>query len=129
DDVRGALAELVARERVEVDSTTRAYRATRSFERLTSEAWAARIGSLNSVLRNLVQVVAARFLRGDAKARARTLAFRLRAEDLTELDALYDDGVLARVRALDAAAEGDPHAIPMNLTVLWAPPSGEEDES
>jgi hypothetical protein len=88
--------------------------------RLVGPSWEARFDALHNLLGNVSATVFARFFRDDAKALARTIQFQMRAEDLPRLAALYEQ-VWAGIREIEAAAAGDPQALRMDLSMIWAP--------
>lgn len=96
--------------------------------RLYKENWIARLDGLNNLLGNVRDVIRARFFERDERAFARTLSFRLRAEDLEELQALYEEVVWPRITELEARVDAAEDAETFNLSMLWAPHQ-EESES
>lgn len=97
--------------------------------RLYKENWIARLDGLNNLLGNVRDVIKARFFERDERAFARTLSFRLRARDLEELQALYEEVIWPRITELEARVEDAEDADTFNLSVLWAPHQVEDEAS
>ena len=105
----------------EIDGRTTTYEVVTSEQRLVRDDLMARIDALNTLLGNVTDAVFGRFFQKDEKAFARSLQFRVRAEDLPRLKALYEEHVWRELSALDEDARDDPNAIPMGATLCWAP--------
>ncbi len=121
EEVRHALELLVAQERVlRVEGRTTYYEVPKSEFRLYQDNWMAKIDGLNNHLFSVVDSVFGRIFRGDERAFARTLNFRIRREDLDELRKLYEEVIFQRLRDLDAAAK-DGDSVEMGLSINWAP--------
>jgi len=88
-------------------------------DRRVWDSWLARIDGMNNILGNLADAVYGRFFAEEALAFARTLAFRVRPEDVHELEVLYKT-IFEVVTRLDSAAEGAANAVEINLSVLWS---------
>lgn len=112
---------------VEVDGRTPRYDIASATRRIVGRDWMGRIDGLNNLMNNVADAVFARFFRGEERAFARTLRLRVRPEDLPELQELYEEHVWERLRALDERARGDEHAIPMGVSILWAPEAPNKD--
>ncbi|MEM9070596.1 MAG: hypothetical protein AAGE52_18970 [Myxococcota bacterium] len=121
-DLDNALATLVREGRVIVKKESRreVYHRVRSNSRLVGDGWSGRIDGLQHLLDNLANVIYARFFRDDRKAFARTISVQLRAEDLPELERIYES-VWERVTALEASARDDPNALHVDLSMFWGP--------
>lgn len=89
--------------------------------RLYRENWIARLDGLNNLLGNVRDVIRARFFERDERAFARTLNFRLRPEDLEELQALYEQVIWPKITELEGRVEASQEADAFNLSVMWAP--------
>ena len=132
--VEEALVQLLEQQRIapvrdDGDSTVPTYAPTQSVNSQIGEAWVKRIGSLNSLMGNLHQVVQRRFFGEDARAFARTLTFMLRPEGFGALERLFLETLVPAIAALDEEAahgtdEGSDEAVGVKLSLLWAP----EDE-
>jgi hypothetical protein len=105
----------------EVQGRTTTYEVVQSAQRLVRDDIMARIDALNTMLGNVTDAVFGRFFHKEQKAFARSLQFRIRAEDLPRLRELYEESVWKTLSQLDEAALDDPHAIPMGATLCWAP--------
>ncbi len=105
----------------EVPGRTPTYEVVQSAQRLVRDDIMARIDALNTMLGNVTDAVFGRFFHKEHKAFARSLQFRVRAEDLPKLRELYEEAVWKTLSELDEAASDDPHAIPMGATLCWAP--------
>ena len=120
--VDDAIDLLVEQGRIrEMDGRTTTYEVVASEQRLVRDDLMARIDALNTLLGNVTDAVFGRFFQQDEKAFARSLQFRVRAEDLPRLKALYEEHVWRELSALDEAARQDPNAISMGATLCWAP--------
>lgn len=121
-EISAALRLLVEQQRaVLVEGRTPRFEALRSDRRLVADSLLARLDALGNLAENVSHAVFARFFRGDARAFARTLNFRVRTEDLARLQRLYEEHVWPALRALDEAAKNSPDTQAMDLSVLWAP--------
>ena len=122
DAVDDAIDLLVEQGRIrEVDGRTTTFEVVTNEQRLVRDDLMARIDALNTLLGNVTDAVFGRFFQKDEKAFARSLQFRVRAEDLPRLKALYEEHVWRELSALDEAARQDPNAISMGATLCWAP--------
>ena len=122
DAVDDAIDLLVEQGRIrEVDGRTTTFEVVTNEQRLVRDDLMARIDALNTLLGNVTDAVFGRFFQKDEKAFARSLQFRVRAEDLPRLKALYQEHVWRELSALDEAARQDPNAISMGATLCWAP--------
>jgi hypothetical protein len=83
-----------------------------------SENFARRIGALNSLVQNVAETVVARFIEPRSGSFARTLNFRVREEDLVELETAYRE-LLDRMLELESKA--DSTSVPIRMSVLWTP--------
>lgn len=128
-DVHQALDLLVAEQRIaRLDGRTVTYTAMSKETRLVRPGWRARIDGLNQLMSTVTNVVAGRFFRNDATAFVRTSQLRVRERDLIQLNDLYDKQIWPLLKALDAAAEGDPEAVPLSVSILWGPEGSIERE-
>lgn len=105
----------------EMAGRTTTFEVVQSEQRLVRDDIMARIDALNTLLGQVTDAVFGRFFRQEQKAFARSLQFRIRAEDLPRLRQLYEESVWKTLSELDEAARDDPHAIPMGATLCWAP--------
>lgn len=120
--VKHTLDRLVAAGRlVRDEGRTPRYGVARQAYRLVRDAWLARLDGLDNLLRSVGNTIEARFFRPSAPAFARTLNLHVRPADLPRLARLYEETIWAELAALDAAAEGDPDAVALDFSVLWAP--------
>lgn len=103
------------------DGRTPRYGVARQAYRLVRDAWLARLDGLDNLLRSVGNTIEARFFRPTEPAFARTLNLHVRPADLPRLTRLYEDIIWKELAALDAAAEGDPDAVTLDFSVLWAP--------
>ncbi len=119
-EIELALATLLDEGRVEMveEGRTARYRAVKQVTSLVSENFARRIGALNSLVQNVAETVVARFIEPRAGSFARTLNFRVREEDLVELETAYRE-LLDRMLELEAKA--DSTSVPIRMSVLWTP--------
>lgn len=99
---------------------------TRLVTRLVDEDFSRRIGALNSLLQNVSETVVSRFIERRAVAFARTLNFRIRAEDAEELNLAYQ-AFLEQMVALEARIEQNSESIPVRLSILWSEIDEESD--
>ena len=121
-EVEEALERLLEEGRVVADkegSTT--YLLARGASRLVEDSWVAKIDGLNKLMQTLADAVYARFFDDEPKAFARNLQFHLRAEALPKLREMYENCVWEELVELDEAAETDPNALGMEVSVLWSP--------
>jgi len=123
EDVSRALAELVEQGAVLSQAGRRVdtYRAASGSYYLVRDEMMSRIDALQNLMHSVVQVSEARFLNDDTRAFSRNLGFRVRPEDLPQLQKLYEEHIFPLVCALDEAATGDESSVPLNLSVFWAP--------
>lgn len=120
-EVHMALGRLLGEGRVEeVPGRTTTYRILKSVNSLVRDSWLARIGGLNSLLRNLGDTVVGRFFNHDSRALARTLSFHVLPEHYSALEALLEH-TISQIAALDAEAQGQPLAERVRLSLLYAP--------
>lgn len=117
---------MVAMERLEnegrlrrIDGRTIKFGTTRLVTRLVDEDFSRRIGALNSLLQNVAETVVGRFIERRATAFARTLSFRIRAEDVEELNASYQ-AFLRKMVALEGRVEAGTESLPIRLSILWS---------
>ena len=123
-EVHKALQELLNEDRIQLGGTGKVpqYELKVSVDRRVRDTWLARIDGLSNALKNVGDAIYARFFTdcGD-EAFARTLAFRVRPQDLPRLKALYEEHIFALIQELDSQAEGDPDAQALSLSMFWAP--------
>ena len=125
DDIEAALDLLIRDGRVEpVEGRTLKYAPTQRANRIMDTDLARRIDALNNVLQVLSEATQHRFIEDDTRASARTVAMRVRTEDLPELEKIYEELIWPRLVALDERASGDESAIDLGLTLLWTPIGG-----
>ena len=122
DEVDAAIEQLLAEGRLS-EETGRTPRLVvdAHVTSLVRDTWLARIGGLNSFLGNLTDAVFGRFFRAEPRAFARTLNFLVRREDQPALDRLFAETLVPTIRALDEAAQGQPDADTVRLSLCWAP--------
>ena len=121
-EILAALDTLVAEERAErVERRPPEYRVHQKNFRLYRRNWIARIDGLQNLLGNLTGVIGARFFDGDDRAFARTLSFRLRTQDLHELQSLYEDHVWRTITELEARVQSGDRVETIDLSLFWAP--------
>lgn len=120
--VHAALARLVAEERVRRRRRGRVevYERTRKNSRLVEAKWENRLDGLGHLLANVASAIYGRCFREEEKALIRTISFYLRAEDLGALQRIYER-VWEDVQRLEAAAESDPQALRMELSLVFSP--------
>ena len=120
-----ALDELVRQERVNLvqEEPTRKYAVPEAEFRLYQRDWMARIDGLNNLLANLTDAVVGRFFDGDERSFARTLNFRIRREDVEQLEEMYEQEIWDRLVRLEKKAEeaDDDEVLEMSLSAIWAP--------
>ncbi|MGM0554828.1 MAG: hypothetical protein ACQEVA_00430 [Myxococcota bacterium] len=122
EEVERAVETLIAAGRiVEREGRTPVYEIARGESRLVEDGWLSKVDALNHLLSTISSAVYARFFASDGKALARNLHFHIRAEDLPELRALYEDHIWPTLSEMDERAANDRHRIPMDLSVAWAP--------
>ena len=107
------------------------FRVTSPRGRLVKDSWYVRIGSLDSLLDNLSDTIAARLLEGREDAFARTLNLRVPRARLGALKELYENTIWPRLVALDEEAQNVPERDEVRLSLFWCrgapPPEGEEE--
>ncbi|WP_373047935.1 hypothetical protein [Vulgatibacter sp.] len=120
--VAKALQLLVEQQRARrIEGRTIRYEALKAERRLVADSLFSRLDALQNLAANLAHAVYGRFFRGEARAFARTLAFRIRPEDLPRLQQLYEEQIWPALKALDEAARGAADADALDFSVLWAP--------
>ncbi|MEO1273284.1 MAG: hypothetical protein AAFX99_34810, partial [Myxococcota bacterium] len=119
--ISAALKQMLDEERIAPNAgRTVTYRVVRSVTSMVRDTWLARIGGLNSLLQNLTDTVYGSFVLRDPRSTARTLTFSVMPERLDELQAAFL-ALVQTIAALDEEAEGHPDAVPMRLSVFFAP--------
>lgn len=122
DVVDEAIDALVAQGRIRlIEGRTPTYTIVQHAQRLVRDDLMSRIDALNSLLTTVTDAVFGRFFAADDKAFARALQFHIRPEELPRLQAFYEEQLWPLLSELDEAARDDPHAIPMGVTICWAP--------
>lgn len=120
--VEAALDVLLSRGRIrERVGRTLMYEAVESVRRLPRDTWMARIGGLNSFVENLTHATFGRFFRREPRAFARTVSFQVPPGAVNELDKLYEELLLPRLREITEQAEECESGEPMQLSLCWAP--------
>ena len=128
EELEQALALLLEQGRVVLDEgRTTTYRVTRRANRLEDSTLAARVDGLNNLLAVLRDTVVGRFFREDRQAGARTVALRVRPQDVEEIERIYEEHVWPRLVELDQRAEGDSSAVELGLAMLWSPQRDGDD--
>lgn len=121
-EIAAALRLLVEQKRaVLVEGRTPRYEALKAERRLVADSLLSKLDALGNLAGNVSHAVYGRFFQGEQRAFARTLNFRIRPEDLQQLQALYQERIWPLLRDLDQAAQQSPDAQAMDLSVLWAP--------
>ncbi len=133
--VEAAIDVLLEQERIELDArgSTPVYIPTQSVNSQLSTQWVKRIGGLNSLVDNLYQTIALRFLKDEVseeEAFARTLSFYLTPDRLASLQELFWKVMVPRISELDQASHSEPDAHTVKMTLFWAaaPPERDEEE-
>ena len=123
DEIESALDALIEQGAVRSEDRqgTTHYALERGAFRLYKDNWIARIDALNNQLDHISDTVFARFFSEDRKSFARTITLSVREEDLPQLERLYRDVIFPELVKLDAAATGQEHVQPMELSISWAP--------
>lgn len=120
--VKRTLDRLVEVGRLEREGgRTPRYRVARQAYRLVRDAWLARLDGLDNLFRAVSGVVEARFFRPETPAFVRTLNLHVRPDDIAALQRLYEEVIWPALVEMDASAEGDPEAVALDFSVLWAP--------
>lgn len=128
-EIEEAIEILLDTERVAVsEGRTTSYTVTRRANRILDDGLAARIDGLNNMLSTIRDTVARRFFDDDPRAGARTVALRIRPEDLAAIEQLYEEAVWPRLVELDQKAEAREDAIEVGLTLVWSPRGAEPEE-
>ena len=121
EQIESALNTMTAEGRIEPQpGRTETFTVIRSVNSVVRDTWLARIGALNSLAANLVDTVRGRFFARDRLSFARTLTFRVRPSAFRELESAFQE-LVARVAQLDGDDGHDPQALPIRLSVLFAP--------
>ena len=97
------------------------YTVARESHRMKRRGWPARIGGLNSLMSTVADTVYARFFGGSSPALARTLLLRVKPTQLQRLEEIYETLIFKTLAELDAEASDDRLAVPMSVSVCWAP--------
>jgi DNA-binding MarR family transcriptional regulator len=97
------------------------YAIVRESHRMKRLGWPARIGGLNSLMSTVADTVYARFFGESSPVLARTLLLRVRTGQLQRLEEIYETQIYKALAQLDAEASDDPLAVPMSVSVCWAP--------
>ena len=120
--VEAALDVLLSRGRIrERVGRTLMYETVESVRRLPRDTWMARIGGLNSFVENLTHATFGRLFRREPRAFARTVSFQVPPGAVNELDKLYEELLLPRLREITEQAEECESGEPMQLSLCWAP--------
>lgn len=104
----------------EQEGRTVTLRVVRSVHSRVRDSWLARIGGLNSLSQNLAETVLGSFFLRDGRSLARTMSFHLLPHQQEQLKEALQQLIQA-IAAMDQEAEGQPQALPVRLSVLWAP--------
>lgn len=123
EEVKAALEQLLEDKRVLVceEDGARIFQVSKQEYRLVSKEWSVRLDGVNNLLSNVANAIDARFFHTDDRAFARTVSFRIRDEDLPQLEQLYKELIWPRLKSLDEAAHEDLDAHVIDLSILWAP--------
>lgn len=121
-EIDAAIELLLEEKRIEVrtGATVEMLGLSKSEARLYQDDFMSRIDGLTHLIETITDVVRARFVSSDDDAFARNLTFRVAPEDRETLRLAYEE-FYERLAALDEAASQAGDAIPINLSVLWAP--------
>ncbi|MCC6994940.1 MAG: hypothetical protein IT370_10050 [Deltaproteobacteria bacterium] len=131
DAIDQALRVLLREERVfEQPGRSPTFAIRKAEDRLVRPGWAARLGALDSLVRNVVGVVHARFFAGSERAFARTVSFRMRRGDHEELRRFYDEKLWPFLAALEAKAKGkqDDDVEVTQLSIVWTSQRDDSDK-
>lgn len=120
EEIEHAIDKLIEEGRLEVvEGRVTRYRASKLVSRLVDDAFSSRIGALNSLLQNVGETVARRFIAQTGMAFARTLNFRIRRCDVGELEDVYSE-LLERLLELESRVTDNDEDVPVRMSVLWA---------
>jgi hypothetical protein len=129
--LEAALESLIAEERAAFEpGRTPMYRATRRANRLLDNTMAARVDGLNHLLQTLQETVRRRFFLQDQRAGARTIGLRVRREEITEIERLYEEVLWAKLVELDSRAReaNEDEVVEIGLALCWSPMSDTPDD-
>lgn len=122
ESVDRALDQLIESGRVvENNGRVVTYSVAASSQRLSRRGWLAKIGGLNSLLSAVTDTVYSRFFGEPKRSLARTLLLRVSPDDISRLEEIYETHIWKPLAELDAKADNDRFAIPISLSVCWAP--------
>lgn len=129
DEIEKTLERLIEQRRVIVEEgRTTTYATTQRANRLPDDTESAKIDALNHLLQIIEQAVQRRFFGKDPRAAARNASLRVRAQDIHELELLYEQHIWPKLVELDAKASEDDNAIEIGWLTCWSPMQNIEDE-
>ena len=127
DAIRDALELLIDQQRVVAqEGRTTLYAATQKANRLSDSTEAAKIDALNHLLGTVIEAVERRFLERDPRAGARNVSLRLRREDLSEIEHLYETVIWPKLCELDERASDAEDTIELGWVTCWSPLDSED---
>ena len=115
------LRSLAKDRRIRLDRDTSLYGLVIQQDRRVWDSWVARVDGLKDVLGTLTDVIYGRFFRGEPRATARTLSFRIDEREMGALAKLYEEVIFARIVELDERAGEAEQSVEMNLSLFWSP--------
>lgn len=123
DEINDALKALVVEKKIVKERKEQVvqYALNIDVDRRVWDSWLAKVDGLNNVLRTVGDAVYARFFKSDPHAFARTLSFRVMPEDVKVLREFYENELFKLIVDLDAKTEGEESAVPLSLSLFWAP--------
>lgn len=128
DEIEQTVQALIKQDRVfEQPGRVTTYAITHRATRLPDDTESAKIDALNHLLKILEQAVARRFFGKDPRAAARNASLRVRAQDIPELERLYEELIWPRLVELDAQAQDDEHAVEIGWLTCWSPLHADQD--
>ncbi len=123
EEINSTLLELVQEKKLRKERRDQVFHYVLNIDvdRRVWDSWLAKVDGLNNVLRTVADAVYARFFENDERAFARTLSFRVMPADIEKLRAFYEKELFKLIVELDAKTEGEEDAIPLSLSLFWAP--------
>ncbi len=120
-DVHAAVERLLAEGTIAAQrGRTVKYRVVKSVNSRVRDTWLTRIGALNSLVDNVTDTVKSRFFSRGGHSFARTLTFHVDPENVEEIHAGFQV-LVDRIATLDEAAHDHESAIPLRMSVIFAP--------
>lgn len=129
DEINEALLTLVDEKKIVKERQDQVfhYALNTDVDRRVWDSWLAKVDGLNNVLHTVADAVFARFFKNDPNAFARTLSFRVMPDDVKLLREFYETELFKLIVDLDAKTEGEESALPLSLSLFWAPYNFIED--